>query len=177
MLNNEEFKHVGHVSVDAGCVWIGDPCYILKDRNEDRPTDLGKDWSDFSDRFLNRIGYTEENEAFQAYHNRATLISHGFDPEHERVINYNHQWLIKFDGDEALSKKEINDDLTDAWIEQNPFISPNTYTGVAVFNHDAGHAGLGICTDTNEGDGSYPVYIKYGKNGRPSKVLIDFGDN
>lgn len=24
-------KQIGHVGVDAGCIWIGDPCYILGD--------------------------------------------------------------------------------------------------------------------------------------------------
>jgi hypothetical protein len=42
---NGELQLIGHISVDSGLCWIGDPCYILfKDK---LPEILGKDWSDF----------------------------------------------------------------------------------------------------------------------------------
>jgi hypothetical protein len=54
-LNREEWTLVGHIGVDAGLCWIGDPCYILhtseyKDGKEvptPLPESLGKDWADF----------------------------------------------------------------------------------------------------------------------------------
>lgn len=38
-------KKLGVISVDAGCVWIGDPCYIF--HNKENPKDVGKSWDEF----------------------------------------------------------------------------------------------------------------------------------
>jgi len=40
---------VGNVGVDAGLIWIGDPCYVIKDKDEDRYPEFGKDWAEFCD--------------------------------------------------------------------------------------------------------------------------------
>jgi hypothetical protein len=45
----KDWELVGHIGVDAGLCWIGDPCYILQDTSEGRPKSLGKDWSEFCD--------------------------------------------------------------------------------------------------------------------------------
>ena len=37
-------KLIGHISVDSGTVWVGDPCYII--HTEKLPKTLGKDWLD-----------------------------------------------------------------------------------------------------------------------------------
>lgn len=37
---------VGHIGVDAGMCWIGDPCYILHTKP---PDTLGKNWKEFCD--------------------------------------------------------------------------------------------------------------------------------
>jgi len=42
---SERRKLVGHMGVDAGLCWIGDPCYIL--HNDRLPDSLGKDWTEF----------------------------------------------------------------------------------------------------------------------------------
>lgn len=42
------------------------------------------------------------------------------------------------------------------------------------FNHDSGHAGLGVCVRTPYGDGTYPVYGKYNKDGELKRIEIDF---
>jgi len=42
------------------------------------------------------------------------------------------------------------------------------------FNHDAGHAGLGVCVSTGYGDGTYPVEVKYNEDGRVKEVRIKF---
>lgn len=39
-------KQIGVIGVDSGLVWIGDPCYIHKDKKE-LPKEWGKDWSEF----------------------------------------------------------------------------------------------------------------------------------
>lgn len=37
-------RHIGNIGVDAGLVWIGDPCYVLP---SDRDEPVGKDWQQF----------------------------------------------------------------------------------------------------------------------------------
>ena len=39
-------KIIGHIGVDAGLCWIGDPCYVLPDGATDNP---GGSWSAFCD--------------------------------------------------------------------------------------------------------------------------------
>lgn len=40
----------GHIGVDAGLCWVGDPCYILhKEEGEDLSPTLGESWHDFCD--------------------------------------------------------------------------------------------------------------------------------
>ena len=42
-------KLVGHIGVDAGLCWVGDPCYILHRDDEKLPPTLGKSWPEFCD--------------------------------------------------------------------------------------------------------------------------------
>ncbi len=44
----ETRKLVGHMGVDAGLCWIGDPCYIIHP-HDGMPKTLGKDWDEFCD--------------------------------------------------------------------------------------------------------------------------------
>jgi len=41
------FEEVGVIGVDAGLCWIGDPCYILHQKNT--PKSIGNNWSEFCD--------------------------------------------------------------------------------------------------------------------------------
>jgi len=47
-LQNLTSKIIGYIGVDAGIVWIGDPCYILHNE-KGLPKSLGKTWSEFCD--------------------------------------------------------------------------------------------------------------------------------
>lgn len=38
------YERIGEIDVDAGCAWIGDPCYIIRDDDERRPF---PDWQTF----------------------------------------------------------------------------------------------------------------------------------
>jgi hypothetical protein len=46
---NIKKKLVGHVGVDAGIIWLGDPCYILHKKKLDKKS-LGQDWGEFCDK-------------------------------------------------------------------------------------------------------------------------------
>ena len=43
-MTHTENKLIGHIGVDAGLCWIGDPCYILPDDAKENP---GDDWLKF----------------------------------------------------------------------------------------------------------------------------------
>jgi hypothetical protein len=45
----------GHVYVDAGLIWVGDPCYVMGDDASSRVTD----WGDFCGKLFNDPGYNE----------------------------------------------------------------------------------------------------------------------
>lgn len=65
MKRTSEWVTVGHIGVDAGLCWIGDPCYILHSESG-VPSALGKNWSEFCDILqfkeqdgVSRFGYNE----------------------------------------------------------------------------------------------------------------------
>jgi hypothetical protein len=37
-------RHLGHIGIDAGLCWIGDPCYVLPHDASDNP---GHNWPEF----------------------------------------------------------------------------------------------------------------------------------
>lgn len=87
-------KEIGFITVDAGIVYVGDPCY------QSEKSDF-KDWDKFGDKLMN----------------------------------------------------DRNSD------------------GVVILNHDKG-PGKGIVVNTAFGDGIYPVYMKYDKDGDPTELII-----
>jgi len=51
------------------------------------------------------------------------------------------------------------------------------YAQANQFNYDHGHAGLGVCVRSGDGDGTYPVFAEY-KDGRVASVTVVFiGDD
>jgi hypothetical protein len=45
--NGLEPRLLGRIGVDAGIIWIGDPCYVL--HADPQPKSIGKDWFGFCD--------------------------------------------------------------------------------------------------------------------------------
>lgn len=43
-----KWKTIGHIGIDAGICWIGDPCYIMPDHNGKIKT-RWKNWREFCD--------------------------------------------------------------------------------------------------------------------------------
>lgn len=74
-LTKDKWVRVGTIGVDAGCVWIGDPCYILQG---DRPKAIGKDWAAFC-RTLTGKEPTMKSYDFDAGHEGlGVVVSSGF---------------------------------------------------------------------------------------------------
>ena len=49
-------RNVGYVAVDAGCIWVGDPCYVLPD--DASHADSVRDWSEFCEKLDNQSNST-----------------------------------------------------------------------------------------------------------------------
>lgn len=46
-----KWERIGVVNVDAGLIWLGDPCYILHSANPDELAKaIGNSWSEFCDK-------------------------------------------------------------------------------------------------------------------------------
>jgi hypothetical protein len=60
MADEAKWELLGTVDVDAGMLWIGDPCYVLH-REEGLPSTVGKDWAAFcaltSDSRVTKFGH------------------------------------------------------------------------------------------------------------------------
>ena len=53
-----ERKLIGHIGIDAGMCWIGDPCYIF--HKEKLPKELGTSWYGDKDSFCEILKKKEE---------------------------------------------------------------------------------------------------------------------
>lgn len=54
-------KVIGRIGVDAGLVWIGDPCYIIHADRNHLSSELGRTWLEFCDTITDKP-YYEFNE-------------------------------------------------------------------------------------------------------------------
>jgi len=180
-----DFKEVGHLDVDAGSIWLGDGCYVLKDKDEARPKDLGDDWHGICERFFDRSGYHDRHEEYSTW--RESWRDAWYEaPEFAELRRSQPQRPDghTFDRDRPDDQKcdydrhferemELMRAFRDKYLVEHPFQPTVVDTGVAQFNHDLGHSGMGLMVSTYYGDGTYPVYVEY-KDGRPRRVLIDF---
>lgn len=69
----------------------------------------------------------------------------------------------------SLAPKAIGND----WMEFCEGL-PLDRTVEKQFHYDMGHAGLGFCVSTGDGDGVYPVYVTKNDEGRIAKVTVEF---
>ena len=100
MYNREYTKKIGSVGVDAGCIWIGDPCYIMGD---DASFKVDK-WEDFCN-LLNEFEFDENNFAEPLGKGIGTVVSSGYgDGEYPVYATISHGRVksvkIQFFGDE-----------------------------------------------------------------------------
>lgn len=69
--SSARWEKAGEVDVDAGLLWLGDPCYVLHKNDSDRAPDLGASWEQFCARLEEREGESEDDNclpAVQFYH-------------------------------------------------------------------------------------------------------------
>jgi hypothetical protein len=151
-------KKIGLVGVDSGQVVICDPCYIDSEWDHkdeyDRDQVFDVDWLghvitvDMGE--LIRQGKTFNTPLVRFYgDNMNTLIEKGLAKERPvretRVFGYNGCCR-------ATQGKDRGGQL----------------------DYKMGHAGAGVAVSSGYGDGCYPVYAHYNKDGRVIKVEVDF---
>ena len=115
---DEYWKKVGNFAVDAGIVWIGDPCYVFhRDDKNTLPDSLGKSWDDFCDKLGNDYP-TKKSFGFNMGHEGlglclSTGYGDGFYPVYARILNGRiMQIFLDFDG-------EVDDDIYGEDIERD----------------------------------------------------------
>lgn len=60
----KKWKTIGHIGVDAGLCWVGDPCYIFHKEEKEKKEligTIGKNWREFCDKINHEKGYTSFN--------------------------------------------------------------------------------------------------------------------
>ena len=77
--------------------------------------------------------------------------------------------------DEKTAYKETGTSWSDFCdgLRKKQGIDTSNYKPYAQFNYDMGHAGLGVCTESGIGDGTYPVFAEI-VDGRVAKIWVDF---
>jgi hypothetical protein len=100
------YRLIGSVGVDAGLVWVGDPCYIL---HTPLPTDMGTRWEEFCDIYSGHP-VTDQPEA------PLPIVRRG-------------RCFAQFEA--------------------------------------------GVCVNTADGDGDYPVFAKYGDSVLNKDVIVE----
>lgn len=153
----DEWVEVGEVGVDAGMVWMGDPCYILalphcRQPSEEEKKKMIEDgsWDNLKDLY----------ETPKELPKNLGESWHGFC---DKMHNEEDRPIFGYASPEAL--KFYRDAITKGYREGQEAVQ---------FNYDMGHAGLGVCMGSGYGDGSYPVYVKRNKEGRITEAKIVF---
>jgi hypothetical protein len=149
----DDWIEVGQVGVDAGMVWIGDPCYILalphcrQDNIEEKKKDPS--WEHIKD----------------LYENVRKLPATLGD-----------SWHAFCDKMHSDQDNPIGDRAYKKYLEKQLEKGIKTGQEAVQFNYEAGHPGLGVCVGSGYGDGSYPVYVKRNREGRIMEAKVVFID-
>lgn len=155
---SKEWQKVGYADVDAGIMWLGDPCYILPDKRGD---------------VINKEGmrYT-------------AMLDSMYDAEEKIYVEISDEDIKKLaesilsesaEGHEAfLARGYLEHGIGKEMYKKQLTPRPDAY----VFNHSAENPGRGVLVNSGLGDGTYPVYIKtaevpgWGKRVTEMKVVF-----
>lgn len=89
--DKNEWTLVGHIGVDAGLCWIGDPCYILHKNPAELPESLGEDWSGFCEELGEEYPTAKSFNYTKGYEGLGVVVStglgDGFYPVYAKIEN------------------------------------------------------------------------------------------
>ena len=161
------FVKRGTFDMDAGLIWIGDPCYVF-DHEQPTPKEVAT-WDDFLKVYHERSGEDAAEEEGWGIDDEGSFVM----MDEPAYVALNDAWLSnKGDKDAQNAIAAYSRQFCKDWRASHPLKAPASY--VASFNHDLGHSGLGLALSSYRGDGIGVVSVEYGANGKPRRVLIDF---
>jgi len=154
-------KLLGFVGVDSGQLMICDPCYIKSE------------WKDKKFRDIRLYAHKKLNKIFGYNQNRLGKL------KIESFSSYDNKTSTKKTINEMLTKKEIKE--LDIPLKTK-LIGSFSYAGICetTINNEHkikfknGNEGLAIALCTGYGNGFYPAYGTFNKEGRCMKVEINF---
>lgn len=162
-------KLLGYVGVDSGQLLVCDPCYI------------DSEWSNtqFSDIRIYEHKKTKRIFKYESFWEASTVkASQRPQTKIEIFPNYETKTSTGKTINEMLAKKELKELPVK---EKTALIGDFSYGGACEtnnankhqLNYKKGHPGVGITFSSGYGDGVYPVYGTFNKEGRCMKVEID----
>lgn len=169
----EKLVKVGVVGVDSGQVIICDPCYI---ESEWRKAD--KDESVVPPRIY-RDKQTGRTYCCRFDNIGVNAVDVVFDNFECQLADYKGKTPNQCNA-EGLWERVPQDPKSD---KSGEFSYPgvcHTTLGPKQFGqlrYIHGHAGAGVASSTNLGDGCYPVFAELDSEGRPKRLIIDFQVN
>lgn len=102
---------VGHVSVDSGLIWVGDPCYIIHRDDPLNPKVFGANWQEFYDKIY-RGGIDENGAAQMDGYGVCTTTAYG-DGVYPVYANVKQGKVMSITVDFTQEDPEENDDSED----------------------------------------------------------------
>ena len=154
-------KLLGYASVDSGQLLICDPCYI------------GSEWK--NTQFSGEAIYKDKKGKIYQY--LCPFTKPKRIKKAESFKNYQQKMKNGKTMNEMIAGKEVENIPI---AEKENLVGEFSYGGICEttmkdkhqLNFKMGHAGAGIAFSSGYGDGSYPVYGHFNKEGRCMKVEI-----
>lgn len=85
----------GHIGVDAGLCWVGDPCYVLHKEDEELSPTLGNNWAEFCDLLRDHPTHKSFNYAL-GHEGLGVVVSTGWgDGQYPVYIETNEEGRVK----------------------------------------------------------------------------------
>jgi len=147
--NKEKYVKLGVVGVDSGQLMICDPCYV--------DSEWAKKEVEFKDQLEDQV--TKEV----------------VDSPRKTGGSYDDVYKDKLTWNQAIKKgilKELPEEETGEFSYDGCCKATMNEDNGGQLNYKLGHEGAGVVFSSGYGDGEYPVYVKYGKEGRITEVRI-----
>jgi len=146
-------KLIGHVGVDSGQLLLCDPCYI----------DSQWEKEEFEDLRIYEHKVTKDRLQYRVHFENYMSPIEKYDGQNMNQLNATGEWE-EIDSDSAVHPFSYNS-CAKATLSDD---------GHGQLNFKLGHAGAGVAFSTAFGDGYYPVYAKYSKDGTLKSVEVIF---
>jgi hypothetical protein len=167
-----EFIDTGiYLDVDAGMTYVGDVSAFYGEKEKD----ISGEWHTFCNKYFERSGYNEMRDANTKNDNMIMALNTA-----KTICNIDMPLAIEYANkfvdnkiDENISVEDLVNviDTTIAKIKNDISDFTTVYKCYAPYYWEDGK-NCGFVVDTNYGDGSYPVYVAYDSENKPSHIMV-----